>query len=358
MPAYVVYGDTFLVARQVRRIRREAGADDLMESNRQRVAAGSAQPAEVLGMCQSMPFLEPVRLIEVEGALATQESGGGGGRGGSGGGAAASRSRGGGAGAGAGSGGRRRSGAGGGAANGWMLLAEAIPQLPDSTLLIFSDGDIGARNPMLRALSATATIHQQTAPSGGDLDRWIKQTALEHGAGIAPPAVRALNEMVGNDLWTLDRELAKLALYAAGRDIAEPDVRALVPYAPDANIFAAVDAIVDRRPGDALRLLTQLLREGREPLYLMAMIERQLRLLALARDLADRGVPQAEMGKRMGTNSDFVVRKTLGQARRANLPAISRMYRRALRSDLDIKTGRMEPEVALELLVADLTAGA
>ena len=85
MPAHVVYGDTFLVARQVRRIRREAGADDLMESNRQRVVAGSAQPADVLGMCQSMPFLEPVRLVEVEGALATQESSGGG---------ASSRSRG------------------------------------------------------------------------------------------------------------------------------------------------------------------------------------------------------------------------------------------------------------------------
>lgn len=342
MPAHVVYGDTFLVARQVRRIRQEAGAGDLMESNRQRLAAAQAQPAETLAMCQSLPFLEPIRLVEIEGALATQESAGGG-RGGS-----ASRSRGAGAG--------RRSNAG--AASGWMQLAEAIPQLPDSTLLIFTDGDIGARNPLLRALSATATVHRQTAPAGAELDRWIKQTASEHGAGITPPAVRALNEMVSSDLWTLDRELAKLSLYAAGREIGEPDVRALVPYAPDTNIFTAVDAIVDRRPGDALRLLTQLMREGHEPLYLIAMIERQLRLMALARDLTDRGVAQNEMGRRMGTGSDFVVRKTLGQARRANLPAISRMYRRALRCDLDIKTGRMEPAVSLELLVADLTTGA
>lgn len=347
MPAHVVYGDTFLVARQAQRIRQEAGAGDLMESNRQRITAAQGQPAATLAMCQSLPFLEPIRLVEIEGALATQEGAGGGRGGGSG---SSSRSRG------AGAGGGRRGGAG--SSNSWMQLAEAIPQLPDSTLLIFTDGDIGARNPLLRALSATATVHKQTAPSGADLDRWIKQTASEHGAAITPPAVRALNEMVGSDLWTLDRELAKLSLYAAGREIGEPDVRALVPYAPDTNIFAAVDAIIDRRPGDALRLLTQLMREGREPLYLIAMIERQLRLMALARDLADRGVPQNEMGRRMGTNSDFVVRKTLGQARRANLPAIAGMYRRALRSDLDIKTGRMEPEVSLELLVADLTAGA
>ena len=35
---------------------------------------------------------------------------------------------------------------------------------------------------------------------------------------------------------------------------------------------------------------------------------------------------------------------------------ISRMYQRVLRSDLDIKTGRLEPAVSLELLVADLVS--
>ena len=163
--------------------------------------------------------------------------------------------------------------------------------------------------------------------------------------------------MVGNDLWTLDRELEKLSLYAVGRAITDTDVRAVVPYAQEANIFAAVDFIMAGNPAEALRLLMQLMQEGREPLYIIAMIERQLRLLALARDLADRGVPQQEMGRRMGTNSDFVVRKTLGQARRMSLADISYKYRRVLESDLAIKQGRLEPAVSLELLVADLAMG-
>ena len=39
------------------------------------------------------------------------------------------------------------------------------------------------------------------------------------------------------------------------------------------------------------------------------------------------------------------------------LPQISQKYQRVLESDLAIKQGRLDPEVSLELLVADL-AGA
>ena len=336
MPVHIVYGDTFLVTQQVHRLRAEAGADDLMDSNRQRVVAAQAQPAEVLSMCYSLPFLEPVRLVEIEGAVATQEPAAGG--------RAASGSR------------ARSNRRGGGGSVGWMQLAEAIPQLPDSTLLIFIDGAISARNPMLRALAEHSTVHHQTAPDGPELARWVKRNAEAKGGSISPPAIKAISEMVGSDLWTLDRELDKLALYATGREINEGDVRALVSYAQETNIFAAVDAIVDGHPGEALRLLTQLIYEGREPQYLIAMIERQLRLMALARDLSDRAVAPSEMGRRMGTSSDFVIRKTLGQARRTSLANISRMYQRVLRSDLDIKTGRLEPAVSLELLVADLVS--
>ena len=349
MPAHIVYGDSFLVAEQVRNIKAAAGAGDLMDSNRHRITAAQARPDELVGICNSLPFLDTLRLVELEGALATQESAGG-----SGGGRGNSRNSGNSSGN-ARAGSRRRGASG--ARTGWGMLSDAVPQLPDSTLLILIDGAISDRNPLLRALAEHSRVHKQAAPSGGQLNQWVKNRSESKGAAITPPAIQAITEMVGSDLWTLDRELEKLSLYAAGRAITDRDIRAVVPYAQEANIFAAVDSIMAGNPGEALRLLTRLMQDGREPLYIIAMIERQLRLLALACDLAGRGVAQPELGRRMGTNSDFVVSKTLGQARRTNLDAIARMYRRVLKSDLDIKTGRLEPAVSLELLVADLTTG-
>ena len=307
---------------------------DVMESNHHKLAAAQTQPAEAIATCNSLPFLDSVRLVEMEGVLATAEGSG------------SQRGRG-------------RSNRRQAASNsGWMALAEAIPQMPDTTLLVLVDGDVSDNNPLLRALADHCRIHKQAAPTGQGLNQWVKRTVEDKGGSITPPAIHAITEMVGNDLWTLDRELEKLSLYATGREITEPDVRSLVPYAQEANIFAAVDAIMDGRPGEALRLLTQLMYDGREPLYIIAMIERQLRLIALARDLSERGVVQPELGRRMGANSDFVVRKTLGQARRMTLPQISVKYQRVLESDLAIKQGRLDPEVSLELLVADLAGAA
>ena len=333
MPAHVVYGDSFLVTGAVRRILRDGAASDVMDSNHHRLDAGRTEPAEVVATCNSLPFLDSVRLVEVEGVLASEESAGG------------QRGR--------GRSGRRQAES----RTGWKQLADAIPQMPDSTLLVLVDGNVADTNPLLRSLAEYSQVHKQTAPTGQGLNQWVKRSIEDKGGTVTPPAIQAITEMIGNDLWTLDRELEKLSLYATGREITEPDVRALVPYAQEANIFAAVDAIMDGRPGEALRLLTQLMHEGREPLYLIAMIERQLRLIALARDLTERGVVQPELGRRMGANSDFVVRKTLGQARRMSLPEISLKYQRVVESDLAIKQGRLDPEVSLELLVADL-AGA
>ena len=333
MPAHVVYGDTFLVSAEVLRIKAEAGAQDLMDSNRQRVVASDAVPAEVVAMCGSLPFLDSVRLIELEGALATQES------------TASGRSRGGGRG--------RRTRRGGGP-EGWSQVVAAIPDMPPTTLLILTDGVVSDGNPLLRELRDQATVHKQTAPSGQGLDQWIKRSAEEKGANISPPAIRAISEMVGNDLWALDRELEKLSLFTGDKAISEYDVKEMVPYAQEANIFTAVDAIVAGRGGDAMQLLRRLLGDGREPQYIAAMIERQLRLLAIARDLIDRGVDRGDMGRRLGTNSDFVVRKTLEQARRMSMHQIVQMYERLLRSDVAVKRGELEPAISLELLVAEL----
>ena len=331
MPAHVIYGDTFLVAERLRRVKIEAGAADLMDSNRHVVSAARARPDEVLAMCNSLPFLDTMRLIEIEGVLASQQGTGGGRRSG------------------------RRAAS---AAGAWSQLADAVPTLPDTTLLIFIDGDAQQSNPLLRTLSESCTVHREATPNAQALLQWIKRRAEDKGSSITPPAMQVLAELVGGDLWTIDRELEKLSLYAAGREITDTDVRAMVPYAQEANIFAAVDAVMDGRPGPALRSLMQLIEDGQEPLYIIAMIERQLRLIALARDLTDRGVAQPELGRRMGTNSDFVVRKTLGQARRLTLPQIRSKYRRVLESDLAIKQGRLDPALSLQLLVADLAANA
>jgi DNA polymerase-3 subunit delta len=335
MPAHVLYGDTFLVPEALSRLKSEAGIDDLLDANYHQLQGNQANPAELISMCGALPFMDSHRLVVVTGLLGRHERK---------------------------TGERRRSGGGsqrseGGqqtpALGGWEGLQKSIPEMPDTTVLVFIDGAIADSNPLLRLLKPLSKVQALKAPSGEGLARWIKDVAQQKGAKISPTAIKSLGDLVGSDLWTLDRELEKLSLYATGRTIEESDVGELVAQVREGNIFAAVDAMIDGKPGVALRLLHQLRQDGREISYIIGMVERQLRLMALARDSIDRGLPQSEVAKSLGTSSEFVVRKTMDQARRHSWQGIKARYRRLLEADLAIKRGIMEPDLALELLVAE-----
>jgi DNA polymerase-3 subunit delta len=332
VPVHVIYGDSFLVSQELKELQRETEATLLLEANRHSLPGNQISLPDLVNICNALPFLGALRLVQVEGLLTTFEPRSGRGR-----------SRG---------GDPNQSSRGIGE---WEGLIQAIPAMPETTQLWFVDGPISESNPLLRRLRSSAQIHQMVAPSRESLALWIKNQSQKKGVGISPAAIRSIADLVGNDLWTLDHELEKLSLYASGRNIEEEDVREMVSQVREASIFNAVDAIIDGKPGVAIRLLHQLQQDGRDASYIIGMVGRQLRLLALAREFMEQGVPLPEMGGRLGITSQFALRKTLEQARRHSREDINWRYQRLLEADLAIKRGTLEPDLSLELLVADLS---
>jgi DNA polymerase-3 subunit delta len=171
---------------------------------------------------------------------------------------------------------------------------------------------------------------------------------------ISPAAARLLADLVGNNLWVLANELDKLAAYAQGRRIEGVDVKALVDQVRQVNIFALVDAVVERRAPVALRLLRQQVAAGAESGHVMHLVVRQYRLIIQAKELSLRGVTAQEIGQRLGIGSEFVLQRVLDQADRYSLSRLKTVYRRLLEADVAVKRGRYGEELALELLVHDL----
>jgi DNA polymerase III delta subunit len=59
--------------------------------------------------------------------------------------------------------------------------------------------------------------------------------------------------------------------------------------------------------------------------------------------------------KRLGVNNEFVVRKTREQAARYSVSRLREVYHKILDCDVAIKTGRLGEEIALNILVAELS---
>ncbi len=238
--------------------------------------------------------------------------------------------------------------------NDYKSLAACISKIPDSTILVLIDGRIGSNNPLFRELSAKAEVRSFPLLSDARLRQWIQRRVTEGGGSISPQAVDSLARLVGGNLWIVANEINKLILFTSGRRIEEEDVKRLVSYAQEANVFAMVDAILEFKVGVAEQSLHQLLQRGAAPAYLLVMLSRQVQMIVRAKELRNKGKPKVEIQNRLGLTSEFVLRKTLEQADRYPWERIKDVYHKLLEADLAIKTGKYEGELALNILVAEL----
>jgi DNA polymerase-3 subunit delta len=236
----------------------------------------------------------------------------------------------------------------------YRAFAEGIKRLPEFTELVLIGGRIGGNNPLLRELAAVARVQAFPPLKEPQLRQWITRRVAGAGGSISLLAVNALVRFVGNDLWLMSNEVDKLVLYAGGRRIEEEDVRVLVSNAQEANIFAMVDAIFEFRVGAAQDLLQRLLKQGATPVQLLAMISRQIRIVFQIRELRNLKKTRSEIQSTLGLTSDFVLRKAWEQADKYSPARLRKVYHRLLETDLDIKTGKYDGDLALDILIAEL----
>ena len=336
MPVHLLHGDNFLVSQALKELQGQVGPPEVLEANSHTLSGSRINLAEMTTICNAMPFLAEYRLVVVEGLLSQAEPREGRRR------PDTSASRG------------ASTGSGRSSRSAWEGLPHYIEEeMPPSTLLVFLEGSLSKRNSLFQKLQPIAQVQELPTPSGEGLARWVRNRVAEKGAQITPGAIRLLTQLVGGNLRTADNELEKLTLYARDRAIEEGDVRLLVSQAREASIFSAVDALLEGRPAVALQLMHRLRDDGAEFPYIVAMIARQLRLTTLARDLIDRNHGEKDIGNRLGISRDFALRKTIEQSRKHSRSSLEWLYRSLLEADLAVKRGRLEQDLALELLVSE-----
>ncbi len=324
---YIFHGaDEFAIRDLIRKIKAECSDGELGETATTVLDGGKVTIDELFAACHTVSFFSPKRLVIVEGLLSRFEK-------------------------------KEKRGKGKDKTNDlkdWDGLVKL--DLPDSSVLVLADGLLKKTNPMLKKLAPRADV-KECVPldvRGADLPKWIASRSKAMGCEISPKAVRLLIDLIGNDLWILSSEIDKLSIHASESRIEENDINLLVSYAREANIFHMVDAVIQGRREVAVRLLHQLLSEGAAPAYLLHMIISEFRLLVQVKQHNGRGVSARVVGNKIGESKDWKVEKLMRSAGRYSSQKLEGIYHRLLETDISIKTGKCDGELALDLLINDL----
>lgn len=235
-------------------------------------------------------------------------------------------------------------------------LAQYLSDPSDSACLVMTADKLDGRSKLGKAAKKQGCLIDAKPLRGHDLREFIRAEASSRDHNIAPQAIETLLDAVGDDLAAIDDAMERLSLFVgAGQRIDADAVMQCVTRIRVESIWSLVDAIglKDRRKGVAA---AQSLLDDREPpLRLLAMVARQLRIVARMRQALSEGLRPQEAAKRAGA-PPFKAGDLTESARRFTADSLGEAFALIAEADRALKGSKRPPDVVLQDAVLALCA--
>ena len=220
-------------------------------------------------------------------------------------------------------------------------------------VIIYENGTADKRLKFFKALQKNVKCQEFEPLSPINLKKWVVDEFKEKGIKINSDALELLIEFVKNDLWQMTNEINKLSNFKKESIIKKEDVALLIKPNIENDIFKTIEAISSKDKKQALLLLHKHLENGDNSLYLLSMISYQFRNLLIIKDLQEKNEPYQAIAKKSGLHP-FVVQKSFYICNNFSMMQLKKIYRKIFQIDSDIKTGKIEAELAIDLLLSEI----
>lgn len=226
---------------------------------------------------------------------------------------------------------------------------------PYTTLILTVNAEkLDERKKLTKAAQKSACVVQFTALKENECRDWIAAEVRRQGVGITPDGIARLILSVGTNLRLLRSEIEKLALYAGeGGTIDEASVDALATRTMEQNIFVFIDEVVRVRIDKAMRMMYDLLKNKEEPIKLLFMITRQVRIMHQVKVQSGRGYSLQQIAQQVGAHP-YATKVAKEQGNRFSAKVLERLLQDLAEIDYKIKTGQLNDRTALEMFLLSL----
>jgi DNA polymerase-3 subunit delta len=220
-------------------------------------------------------------------------------------------------------------------------------------IIVFEEAPADQRTKMFKSLQKYAKCQEFKFLQPAMIKKWILAEFEKNNSKIEPIAQDMLLSFVGNNLWQMSNEIKKLSNYSKGEIVRKEDVALLVRPNIENDIFKTIDALSSKNKKQALYLIKKHIDGGDNCLYLLSMIAYQFKNLLIIKELIESKNSYSVISQKSGLHP-FVVKKNYSLCNQFSLSQLKKIYQKIFQVDSDIKTGKIEPETALNLLVSEI----
>ncbi len=230
-------------------------------------------------------------------------------------------------------------------------MAEYIKNIPDTTCIVFVENEIDKRTKLYKSILKHGYVAEMNHLSENEMLLWIQKKCKENHMQIENAVAVYLLRTVGGEMTQLEEEIKKLRYFLTEEAfITVKDIDAICTKSLETRIFDLVDAVANGRSKEAVTIYRNLILMKESPLMVLAMVIRQFRMILQCKILLEQGQTQSEIAQKIGVR-DFVVRQCLQQSKHFTKEELQNALENCLNIDTNIKTGKENPDLAVELLL-------
>jgi len=314
--------DEFRISERISQIKLTVTPQEVRDINITNLDGNLVNIEELFASVATIPFMADKRLVIVEGLLNKL-------------------------------GGTRKTGSSESGSMEWSDFPTLFAGMPETATLLLVEEAYSPSGKIVSQILKQSKVEKFPALRYRELIDWINGRCSLLGVELESQAISLLADSVGNELRLIDSELKKMKTYSQGNLITASDVRLMVPYVRQQNVFRVVDAVIEGRTSDALSASANLINLGESPSAIVRMIERQIRFLFNTKYLISQKTPTSDIGRRINL-SGYPLRKTLEMEKKISQAKILDMHGKLLESNIRVREGRLTEQESFDLLIAEL----
>jgi len=313
LPVYLFFGDEeFLIQECVDRIIAMTVDPGSRDFNFNTVYCKGTPGAEIVSLCQTLPFMTERRLViakEVEALKAGDLE---------------------------------------------AVTAYLRDPSPATCLVMIANQPRFDKKAVISAVESHGAVTRFFALLDREMLSWIEGQVRARGITIQREAAQFVWQTLGNDLQAVSNELQKVLIAVKDRKtITFEDVKAVVGDFREYTPFDLADAVGKKDREKAFRILVRLIQEGEQPVGLLASMAWNFRRLLRAKSLEAAGVGYDEIKRKLGVifhqSASFQE-----QMRRSTIDDLTKAFAVLLAADRSLKSSGLGGRLILERTILRL----